>query len=168
MLNPCRLCDAKCCKDHVITVTSFDVLRIIGKTGKKPSEFTELRTANLLNSDNDTIIECYKNKLRYEYVLALKSHPCYFLKDNLCTIHEFAPLGCRVYPHNDRGRVGARALCPTIAKLLFMIKKPDIMVGEYLRYFNEYKRIVAKWNKKHGTKEDCLEFLLEESKTSDI
>jgi hypothetical protein len=29
-----------------------------------------------------------------------------------------------------------------------------------------YRAIVAKWNKKHGKKEDCIDFLIAESKSN--
>lgn len=163
MLSPCRLCDAKCCKEHLITVTSFDVLRVTEKTNKKPGEFAELVPLKLLNFDNETVLECYDGKLRYDYLLAFKSYSCYFLKDNLCSIHEFAPLSCKLYPYQSNNKFMPRALCPALAKLLFKIKKPDVRGEEYLKQLNTYKKIVEKWNRKHGKKEDCLEFLLNES-----
>ena len=162
--NPCSLCTALCCKNYVITVTSFDILRIMEKTGKKPEEFVLLSEARLLNLDNDAVLECYDGKERYDYLLTFKSHPCYFLgDDNNCTIHEFAPLGCRLYPHNSNGKVMPRALCPTIPKILFKIRGSDVKTQAYLNQMNDYKKIVAKWNALHGRKEDCLEFLLRES-----
>jgi len=164
MLNPCKLCSALCCKEPLITVTSFDVLRVIEKTDKKIEEFAELTPLKIINFDNDTVLECYEGKLRYEYLLAFKSHPCYFLKDNLCTIHEFAPLACKLYPYQSNDKLMPRALCPSISKLLFRIKKPDIKAEHYLEEMNSYKKVVAKWNVLHGKKDECLEFLLDESK----
>ena len=169
MINPCNLCSAKCCKEHLITVTSFDVLRAANRTGKTFGEFAELAPLKLLNYDNDTVLECYEEKdgkkLRYDYILAFKSHPCHFLgKDNLCTIHEFAPLGCKIYPFRSDEKLAPRALCPAIAKLMFALKRPDVKAEEYLKYLNAYKELVTKWNKKHGKKEDCMLFMLDESR----
>ena len=165
MINPCKLCTALCCKEHLITVTSFDVLRVIEKTGKRAHEFAELVPLRLLNFDNDTVLECYDKKLRYEYLLAFKSYPCHFLdqKTNECTIHTFAPLACKLYPYQSNEKLMPRALCPAISKLMFKIKKPDITGEAYLNQLNAYKKIVVKWNAKHGTKEECLGFLLGES-----
>ena len=139
-------------------------MRVIERTDKKPSEFCELVPLRILNFDNETVLECYDGKLRYEYLLAFKSHPCYFLKDNFCSIHEFAPLACKLYPYQSNEKFMPRALCPALAKILFKIKKPDMRGEDYLKQLNAYKEIVAKWNKKHGRKEDCLEFLLEGSR----
>ena len=160
MLNPCKLCTALCCKEHLITVTSFDVLRVMGKTGKEPNEFCELVPLRILNFDNETVLECYNEKLRYEYLLAFKSHPCYFLKDNLCGIHEFAPLSCKLYPYQSNEKFMPRALCPALAKVIFKIKKPSVNGEDYLQQLNAYKEIVARWNKRHDEKEQCLNFLL--------
>ncbi|HLC69154.1 MAG TPA: YkgJ family cysteine cluster protein [Candidatus Bilamarchaeaceae archaeon] len=163
MPNPCSLCAAHCCKNYLITLTSFDVLRIMQETGKKPGEFVQLVPARILNPDNEAILECYEGKERYEYLLTFYSHPCYFLKDNRCSIHEIAPLACRLYPYNANGKMVPRALCPTIPKLLFRLKGADIRVQQYEKQMEAYKKIVAKWNVRHGKKEDCLEFLLKET-----
>ncbi len=83
MANPCELCNAECCKDYIVTVTSFDVARIWGKTGKEFGDFAAPEPLRLLNFDNDTVLECYEKGMRYDYVLALKSRPCIFLKKGL-------------------------------------------------------------------------------------
>ena len=163
--NPCSLCSALCCKNYTITVTSFDVQRIIEKTNKKVEEFVVLEPAKILNLDNETVLECYENKERYDYLLTFKSHSCYFLgNDNQCTIHEFAPLGCRLYPYQSNNKLMPRALCPSIPNILFRLKGASIKVQNYNDQMNAYKQIVARWNAKHGKKEDCLEFLLNESR----
>ena len=113
-MNFCKGCKAPCCRDYVITVTSQDILRIMGKTGKKPEEFAQLYPATILNLNEETVLECHEEGLRYDYILALKSHPCIFLGENsLCTIHEFAPYVCRSYPKNSLGKPlkGANAGC---------------------------------------------------------
>ncbi|MEK6982892.1 MAG: YkgJ family cysteine cluster protein [Candidatus Micrarchaeota archaeon] len=169
MVSPCSLCTAKCCKGYLITVTSFDILRIMQNTNKKPEEFCSLVYSNILNTDNDTVLECFvkeDDKYPCEYVLALKSYPCTFLgSDNRCTIHEFAPLGCRMYPYKStEGELIPRPLCPSVSNLLFRIQKPTVKIAEYQKHMKAYKEIVEIWNKKKGKLDDCMQFLLEESK----
>ncbi|MBI2079248.1 YkgJ family cysteine cluster protein [Candidatus Micrarchaeota archaeon] len=165
MVNPCKLCTAHCCKDYLITVTSFDVLRVIRNTGKKPDEFLEFSDPPMLNADDETILECYEQNERFDFVLAFKSHQCYFLgKNNECTIHQFAPLSCKLYPYNSSGKITPRALCPLISKVLFKIDPSSAShARSYMAQLKEYKQIVAKWNRSHGKKSECLNFLLQES-----
>ncbi len=84
MLNPCSACPASCCRDYSITVTSFDIAKIMRKTGKKFQEFAELWPLRILNYDNDTVLECYRGKMRCDCILELKSQPCIFLENDKC------------------------------------------------------------------------------------
>jgi len=154
MLNPCSLCSAECCKDHYITVTIFDIIRIAEKTGRKSEEFAEIYPLRLINFDNDTVLETQEG----EFILCLKSHPCIFLRNKKCSIHEFAPSVCRTYPKQINGKFNFR-LCPFPSSVLFRICGTD-MPEEYSDELKEYKKIVAKWNKKKGKKKDCMDFLI--------
>lgn len=163
MLNPCEFCDAQCCKDYIITVTSFDVKRIMGKTRRKFGEIASLEPLRMLNYDNDTVLECYEGKLRYEYVLALKSHPCMFLENSRCKVHGFAPLVCRLYPHDSGGKMAARARCPPIPGAIYSLTGPHPDLERYRKQISRYKELVAKWNRKRGSLEKCAGFLMKES-----
>jgi len=163
MLSPCSLCSARCCKELYITVTAFDVLRISAKTGKEPSEFAELYPLRIINFDNETVLECYDGTFYpAEYILCIKSHPCFFLKDNKCTIHEFSPCVCRSFPKGIDGRWKTR-MCPFPAGWLFWIFGTN-MPNYYARELAVYKDIVMEWNKKKGKKEDCMGFLLKNAR----
>ncbi|MCP4647334.1 MAG: YkgJ family cysteine cluster protein [bacterium] len=159
LLNPCSGCKAPCCRDYLITLTSFDVSRIAGNTGKKPEEFAILSTANLLNLNESTILECHEKNERYDYLLSLKSHPCIFLKENNCSIHRFAPYICRSYPRTSEGNLLGRARCNIIQKAGFKLAGVSISKEEYSKQMTEYVELVKEWNKKKGTKEECWEFL---------
>ena len=154
MLNPCSFCSAECCKDHYITVTIFDVLRISEKTEKKLEEFAEIYPLRLINFDNDMVLEMQEG----EFILCLKSHPCVFLEGKKCRIHGFAPSVCRTYPKRIDGKFNFR-LCPMPSALLFRILGTDMPVN-YRDELREYKKIVAEWNKKKGKKKDCMDFLI--------
>ncbi len=158
MASPCSLCNAECCRNHYITVTAFDIQRIAGKTGRRPEVFAVLYPLRLLNFDNDTVIELHDNGFPEEHLLCLKSQPCIFLEGKRCSIHDFAPYVCRTYPKQVNGKVNLR-LCPFPANLLFRIFGTDMPEG-YVRELEEYKNIVAEWNRKKGKKKDCLDFLL--------
>ncbi|MDO8553856.1 MAG: YkgJ family cysteine cluster protein [Candidatus Micrarchaeota archaeon] len=128
MVNPCSLCTARCCKQYLITVTSFDVLKIHENTRKPIEEFAELADPRILNIDNDTILEFYDSNAKYPdcKVLAIKSGPCHFLtKDDKCSIHEFAPLTCKRYPFGPDGKITEGAICPAISKVLFSFMKVE-------------------------------------------
>lgn len=112
----CTFCNAICCKTFTITVSVFDVLRISHYTGRDPWDFSEWIKPRILNLSSE-IIETKEGM----YVWALKSHPCIFLKGNACSIYSFAPMSCRLYPHNIKGEVVSYPICPLISKTLFKI-----------------------------------------------
>ncbi|MBI5227372.1 YkgJ family cysteine cluster protein [Candidatus Micrarchaeota archaeon] len=159
--NPCSLCPANCCKSYTITVTAFDVARVCKATGKKPEEFVVFHQARLLSYDPDTTLDMTDDN--WPCILGFKSHQCIFLgKDNLCTIHESAPLSCRRYPYTLNSKLNTR-FCPLPSQLLFRLKGPDIPANEQSPLVQElqaYKQVVKDWNKKPGKKEDCIRFLL--------
>lgn len=158
MFNPCSLCQANCCKTYRISVTSFDVKRICN-LGIKP-DFAIFHPPTLLLFDPDTVLD-FEDDYRGG-ILGFKSHPCYFLKNNRCTIHKYAPLSCRRYPYTISDYLNAR-FCPLSSSLLFRIKGADIKKGVLLKELNAYKAIVKEWNRKPGKKQDCLPFLLRRS-----
>ena len=157
--SPCSGCKAPCCRDYLITLTSFDVSRIAENTKKKPEEFAQLSRANILNLNESTILECYEKNERYDYLLALNSHPCTFLKESKCSIHNFAPYICRFYPYTSEGKILGRARCNIIQKAGFKLAGVSISKEAYSNQITEYMKLVKEWNKKKGTKEECWEFL---------
>ncbi len=161
MLNPCSFCPANCCKSYTITVTAFDVFRVCKATGRKPEEFVVFHQARLLSYDPDTTLDMKDDP--WPCILGFKSHPCIFLgKDNLCTIHESAPLSCRRYPYQLNDKLNTR-FCPLPSQLLFRIKGPDISASSLspiVKEMIDYKTIVKEWNAKPGNKKDCVAFLL--------
>jgi len=158
MSSPCSLCSAECCKTYVVTITSFDVFRICRETKRKHQDFAVLHEPRLLGFDPDLILNTTDGYERY--LLGFKSHPCIFLgKDNLCKVHDSAPLSCRYYPYRLGRKMNAR-FCPLLPQLLFRIKGPDIREDSLLKEFKAYKKIVAEWNRNPGKREDCISFLL--------
>jgi len=68
-------------------------------------------------------------------------------------------MSCRRYPFQLDGKLNTR-FCPLPSQLLFRAKGPDIKTGQMVRELDLHKEIVKEWNKKHGSKEECLGFLL--------
>jgi Fe-S-cluster containining protein len=156
----CTGCGAPCCREHLITVTSFDVSRIAANNRRNPREFALLHPASILNLDEDTVLECYEGDFRSDFILALNSHPCVFLGENkLCTIHDFAPYNCRTYPFNSAGGMLARSRCGALRLCGFRLSGPSISAGEFSSQLKEYKELVRKWNRLKGTREECWAFL---------
>jgi Fe-S-cluster containining protein len=161
MLNPCSSCSAECCSNYIITVTSFDVLRAAEASLKKPEEFATLHEPRLLGYDPDLVLETTDGY--GHYLLGFKSHPCFFLKKRLCTIHENAPLSCRHYPHTVAGTMNAR-FCPLLPSLIFRLKGPETDKDKLIQELDAYKNIVKEWNEKKGERKDCISFLLNSTK----
>lgn len=158
MVNPCSFCRAECCKTYTITVTVFDILRIKKRTGKDPKEFSVFHEPRLLSYDPDMVLSTIDGAGRY--LLGMKSHPCVFLdKDNLCDIHDCAPLSCRSYPFQLGGKMNAR-LCPALSKVVFHFQGRPSGRENLLSELELHKDIVIAWNKNPGKKSECLRFLL--------
>jgi Fe-S-cluster containining protein len=159
VINPCSGCNAPCCKNYIVTVTSFDVVKIAEKTKKKIEAFAELYPARLLTYDWDTVIHCFDNEYPDYYLLALKSHPCIFHdKGNRCQIHDFAPFICRRYPYDLAGKEFMRRHCSVVSNFLFQLRGPTTQ--EEIWKIEAYRKIVKEWNQKKGRKKDCMGFLM--------
>ncbi|MEW5996602.1 MAG: YkgJ family cysteine cluster protein [Candidatus Micrarchaeota archaeon] len=160
MPSPCMLCGAECCKNHLITVTAFDVLRIAGD-GYRASDFAGFAPARRINYDNEMVLEFHDTGCAEDYLLCIKSHPCYFLEWGRCSIHKIAPYVCRAYPRNSSGKMIGR-MCPGIPRLMFSIFGTEIP-PEYGKEIDAYRRIAAEWNRKKGKRRECLQFLMEKA-----
>ncbi len=161
MPNPCKFCNANCCKTYTITTTIFDILRISKTTGKKPEEFALLHEARLLSYDPDLVLNTLDGY--GHYLLGIKSHPCIFLEKNKCIIHNVAPMSCKRYPYTTEGNLNAR-FCSFMASVIFKFRKPDIDAVQLKNEIKDYKKIVFEWDKKPGKKDECIDFLIAESK----
>jgi Fe-S-cluster containining protein len=128
------------------------------KTGRPPEEFAILHPLKILSYDPDQVLDT-TDGCGY-YLLGLKSHPCVFLgKDNLCTIHEYAPMSCRRYPFQINDKLNTR-FCPLPSQLLFRIKGPDILTNPLVQEIELHKKIVKEWNQKPGKVGECMDFLI--------
>jgi Fe-S-cluster containining protein len=161
MLNPCSGCNARCCSDYIVTVTSFDVLRISKKTAMEPEEFAQFYPATILNLDWDSVLQFHTGSEIPDYcILALKSRPCFFLEDKRCKIHEFAPSICSRYPFGRGGSMNARH-CSILARALFLVNGPQS--PKIMDEIRTYHKIVKEWNDSKGKKESAMQFLMSKS-----
>jgi len=162
--NPCALCRAGCCRSYVITTTIYDIIRISEHIGGDPASFCVFHEPRLLGYDPDMVLDTTDGYGRY--LLGIKSHPCIFLDaKGRCSIHESAPLSCGSYPFRSDGSLNAR-FCPLPSSLLFRLKGPDIGAKELLRELDMHKEMVAIWNRRGGTREDAMGFLLSKGRSS--
>jgi Fe-S-cluster containining protein len=131
------------------------------ETGQPWESFATLHQARLLSFDPDTTLDMEGDG--WAYILGIKSHPCIFLKADLCSIHKTAPLSCKRYPFRIDGKLNAR-FCPLASNLLFRFGKPDITTDEIKKELDLHKKIVKEWNRKPGKKADCIPFLIRKAR----
>ncbi|MFV2016717.1 MAG: YkgJ family cysteine cluster protein [Candidatus Heimdallarchaeota archaeon] len=88
-------CDSRvdCCSKLKIPVTEFDIQRIENK-GYEMDQ--------IISSLSPIILPARTFGVQKEKVYTLKRKPfdgtCTFLENNLCSIHEFKPFACQIYP----------------------------------------------------------------------
>lgn len=160
-MNPCSLCDGRCCDSFVITINAFDAARIEKETGIKAEEFAELRRLDILSYEDEMVVEAMDGKYIEHYLLALKSHPCYFLDNGKCKIHQVRPFACRIYPFAENGKMSRRAICPLTSKIISYFSGPSKKILEqYAREKKAYVEIVKECNEKKLRREEAFRFII--------
>jgi Fe-S-cluster containining protein len=97
----CDLCGTCCNFFFGVPVTKEDVQRLARHLGTYPSEFKEKY--------------CVYDIPRRIWIL---KHPCAFLQDGKCTVHDYRPDNCRAYPlinalcTDNIEHLGVRLNCP--------------------------------------------------------
>jgi Fe-S-cluster containining protein len=111
----CTRC-ANCCRTMRIGVTEEDIPRIAKHLGMAPEEFVV------------AYLEPDKEAGGYR----MKMIPCPFLgDDNLCTIYDVRPGGCRAYPYTDKPYFSSRSIansqsaviCPAVFYIVEQMKR---------------------------------------------
>lgn len=96
----CQSCGNCCRHFRNVNVTHHDVLRIMEH--KPELKFDDI--AHIVYGD-EGLDENYKDGLAFYSLKKQKdSIDCIFLKDNMCTINDYKPLGCKVWPFLARGQ----------------------------------------------------------------
>ena len=160
-MRACIGCNAPCCRDLIITVTAFDVLRAAKASELPPETFAELRPLDLLYYNPKEVVVALEGGEEGHYVLAFRSHPCFFYDERKgCTIYKSAPLACRLYPYNSEGRLTG-SLCPLKNKLLHFLKPPSqALLKAYEEERRTYWGIVEKVNRQRLQRERAFHELL--------
>lgn len=165
-INPCTLCSAPCCKNYMITTTSFDILRISKHAKLEPKEFAKIVPCTIFNATPQTVLYLSDGDSPYGYLLTIKSHPCYFLDiKNKCMVHKYAPLCCRKYPYDSTGKMVNAIYCPFYSKILFQMQGESSSISkQHNDEMIEYMRIVTEWNNSPGKMDDCLDWIMDRTK----
>lgn len=85
----CKCCGLCCRRDPYYGVSLLDVEKISEGLSLSPSEFFNRFCGVVLTPGG------------YRYSVILASEGCPFLRDGLCSIHAFKPIGCRVFPESS-------------------------------------------------------------------
>lgn len=86
----CKCCGLCCKRDPYYAVSLLDIEDMGAGLGLSPAEFFGRYCAVVVTPGG----------FRYSVVLAPDG--CPFLRDKLCGIHAFKPIGCRVFPESSR------------------------------------------------------------------
>lgn len=160
VFEPCASCGAGCCRCCVVSVTGFDIKRLLKRIGGKPEDFLEARRATEVSfsfeqpfflmdgkKQGDAIVEwlvCLKR---------MKDRGCVFQnKKGRCVVHDIAPLSCRAYPFtisDERLVFVENAECPRKWKEE-EIKRGSFqeVVGKMFNELRENGMMVRRWNAK--------------------
>ncbi len=85
----CKCCGLCCKRDPYYAVSLLDIGRISDGLGLRPDDFF-FRYCQVVTTPGS---------FRYSAIMAPEG--CPFLKDTLCGIHSFKPIGCRVFPESS-------------------------------------------------------------------
>lgn len=170
----CRGCGS-CCRTFVVTVSHFDIYRIIDHTGRQPLDFLHLVDADE-EDDPEAFQFIFARKslaLRHNYLRA-----CVFLGDDeRCSIHPAKPGVCRTWPldYNRQGELtwirAHRAFiveqCAFSPSSVLDMALQEQAVHIYNIERDLFGALIATWNQKFATQEHPQEeFWLEATGTA--
>ncbi len=179
----CQSC-GNCCKFFNINITHLDIVRILeNRPDLKLNDFIEFSTAE--KGDTESFISTY-GKRQLTLKKKKEKNECVFLVDNICSIHDFKPRVCKVWPFslekNDKidwiqeHKSFIKKKCGHIS--IKGTNDPDklkTLIKQHYKERKAFEKIVQKWNteKKSFLKSgdvffelydnDFLEFLFKES-----
>ncbi len=152
--STCLSCDGRCCLSHVVPVTGADVRRIRDATEASPDSFTDfVSVADLESTHHDVALDD-----GYHYlVLKREDDACILLENDRCSIHEYKPMLCRLYPffHSEEKEVQVRSN-PQCAKRTTPTQRERKEIRDLCNSYTEdlfaYNNFVEGWNKASGMK----------------
>lgn len=170
----CRGCGS-CCRTFVVTVSHFDIYRIIDHTGRDPSGF--LHMVDTEDDDPESFQFIFARKslaLRQNYLRA-----CVFLgEDELCSIHPAKPGICRTWPldYNRQGELTwIKGHRPFIADMCAFAPEPvlDMALQDHSVHLYNVERelfadLLAVWNQRFSDVDSTSEFQIDATETAFI
>ena len=183
--TPCDKCDAKCCKFYTVTITAFDLARLVEfrkrefchrqngvllrhEAQSASLDFVTYKPASEVRSTMDHPFFLRKDGRLGEYFMCLKRDPeetcVLYSGGHLCSVHPARPLVCRIYPfrETETGAIGYKKKhrCPVewkkSAKLVEEVKKK---LAKQARELSEYGKICREWNAKFFHKSSFSDFV---------
>mgnify|MGYP001566369284 CR=1 FL=1 len=160
----CETC-GNCCRTKLINISHKDIKNILkNRPDLKPDDFLKIMPINkaFLPDKYEKEFFISAGNKRHWLVLEKKenSNDCIFLTDNnYCSIHEFKPLACKVWPFslrqtdnkivwskNDRDFI-AQYCAHTIKNNANDPEEIKMDLEKYTNERKEYYEVISKWNK---------------------
>lgn len=171
LLFGCTLC-TDCCTKYVPLIVSEDVRRIIHHTGLRASDFIRFYGPGDVEmpANDRTWIRTREGK-KAMGLRKMSGGRCYFLDDVYCSVNEFKPLLCRMYPFqpvnpSEPGptffRFPKREPCPAERTTRVPLGPLRMVYQAYSDSQWSFEDEVAEFNrisKGRGTAKDFLRFL---------
>ncbi|MSQ40394.1 MAG: YkgJ family cysteine cluster protein [Dehalococcoidia bacterium] len=172
----CTLC-GECCKRYVPLVLPEDVQRIQDTLQRPLSTFvTFYRPTDLdepLDDSDERLFQTKDGKVamglsRVE-LEGEEREGCVFLKNNLCSIHEFSPLLCRQYPFQPQDADDLDGPLRLVENVCFGKHAEDEVVDEdpyrrsyrlFQQKYDEHVQQIAQWNANPQSRDRSIEDFL--------
>ncbi|MBI4399700.1 YkgJ family cysteine cluster protein [Candidatus Micrarchaeota archaeon] len=174
--GPCAECTAKCCKNYVVAITAYDLVRLVDKVDSL--DWVDVVKATSVEIPLAHRFFLFNEGFPEEYLLCLKrdnAESCIFLgKNNYCGVYNFRPMTCRVYPF-QKGSDGELAYkekyrCP-VSWTLDKHARTQFFedVEKQKKELENYGKWCREWNAKlapSGNLKMFLEFMISKVKES--
>jgi len=163
---PCSACDAECCKFYTITLTAFDLFRLIEFC--KRTDFLACKPVEEVRSKRDHPFFLTKKGKPGEYFLCLKRDEkeiCFFYGGgHICLVHPARPLVCRIYPLTQKADSSItykkKHRCPADWKMdAKTIGDAEEMIAQQDRELMGYGKFCREWNAKYSKSGSFAEFV---------
>ena len=166
----CRGCGT-CCRLFVVTVSHFDIYRIMDKTGLHPKEFIQMSESDG-KDDKEALTYIHGRKCMALKHLPEEQDACRFLdQDNLCSIHEAKPGVCKTWPldfNNQQEMVWIHRHKKVVKEYCAFNsyqKRDQKLLSQEIHVYNIerqlYMEIVSEWNSMFNHQQANSSFLLE-------
>ena len=174
IIEPCNSCNAECCRNYVVCLTSFDFVRLADFLGSK--DFCYAVQSREVSARLVQSFFLWENDRFGEYYLCIRRDKREFCSlygsGKVCTVHPARPRVCKIYPFSEgekRTIVHKEAYrWPTnwnLSKEFVASVLGDI--DAHQKELFEYGKICREWNSRHARKgsfSGFLEFIYQKTK----